>query len=374
MESLQVIRALAFLGIFLSHSGVVEFSASGTWGVSVFFILSGFLMFRSYDSTERIKHYGIQYSIKFGINKIKKLYSLHIVTMLLAMPWLVMSYIDYQSNDKILIPIFKTVMNVFLLQSWIPNDNVYFSLNGVAWYLSVSLFLYIMFPFILHFMKKYRGRDTAIATIVIMLIFQFFMALLSNYFQMNLIHDNKFVRWFVYIFPASRLEDFFIGCNLGYIFKNIHKPKFSANRKLYTFFEIIIITIIIIQMSLFVIMITIPTKVDPTNTFSCWWGYTILWTVSSCILIYLFAKRSGKISTILTNRLLVFIGNMSANAFLIHQIVFRYLELIELKIFGIKYVYANIVVCFFVTMICAYMWNKIINLFQHYKNGKQLNI
>lgn len=73
ISSLQTIRALAFLGIFASHSGIQIFAANGAWGVSVLFILSGFLMFYSYFGTDRVSGCGFKYSIKFGVNKIKRL-------------------------------------------------------------------------------------------------------------------------------------------------------------------------------------------------------------------------------------------------------------------------------------------------------------
>ena len=368
--SLQVIRAFAFLGIFLSHSGVTAFSAGGSWGVSVFFILSGFLMFYSYNGTNRIKSHSIKYSIIFGVNKIKKLYYLHIATMLLAMPWLVKAYMDYQDNDKILTPIIKTVLNIFLLQSWIPSIGVYFSLNGVAWYLSVSLFLYIMFPYILHQMEKYKGKKTAIKLIIVLLFLQCIMAFFSYYIRMNLIHNIEVTRWFIYIFPISRLEDFLIGCNLGYIFKNSQNLLYSNNNNFYTFFEFGVITIIIIQMAVFVMMVAIPAKIDPTNTSPNWWGTTVLWTITSCALIYLFAIQNGKISNMLTNKIFVYLGNISANTFLIHQMVYRYLELFETKILDNKYEYTNIIMCFIITIASAYMWDYMVKLFQNKRRYK----
>ena len=346
------------------------FSAGGAWGVSVFFILSGFLMFYSYDSKDRIKQYGIKYSIKFSVSKIKKLYLLHIVTMLLAMPWLVKTYMNCQGNEKI-IPVVKTVLNIFLLQSWVPSEEVNFSLNGVAWYLSVSLFLYAMFPFILFQMKKYKGVQTAILTIVILMVFQFIMAFLAYYVQMNIIHSNKIVHWFVYIFPFSRLEEFLIGCNLGYIFKNTKKKLCPSNNNIYTFAEIGVIALIIVEMTAYVMVITIPAKIDPTISSSNWWGLTVIWTITSCILIYLFAKCNGIISNVLTNRSLIFIGNISANTFLIHQMVYRYLILLETKIFDNKYEYANIIMCFIITIASANIWDYMVKLLQSKHLTKQ---
>ena len=44
INSLQGLRAIAFLAIFISHAGLGNYGCLGAWGVSVFFLLSGFLM------------------------------------------------------------------------------------------------------------------------------------------------------------------------------------------------------------------------------------------------------------------------------------------------------------------------------------------
>ena len=232
IRSLQAVRAMAFLGIFLFHSGVTAFSAGGVWGVSVFFILSGFLMFYSYSGTDKIKECGIIYNLKFGVNKIKKLYLLHIVTMILAMPWIVKAII----SGDILTSVIKTVLNICLLQSWIPSADIYFSLNGVSWYLSVSLFLYAMFPFVLRQIEKYDRIQNAIAAILIIYFLQIMMFFAVYCVQTELFHDNALAHWFVYVFPLSRLGDFVIGCNLGYVFLN-STGKDCFDRKMSTAME-----------------------------------------------------------------------------------------------------------------------------------------
>ena len=47
IQTLQSLRGLAFMGIFLSHLGLAKL---GAWSVSVFFILSGFVMYYSYEN------------------------------------------------------------------------------------------------------------------------------------------------------------------------------------------------------------------------------------------------------------------------------------------------------------------------------------
>ena len=46
IESLQILRAIAFLEIFLGHCGITFFT--GAFGVSIFIVLSGFCMALNY--------------------------------------------------------------------------------------------------------------------------------------------------------------------------------------------------------------------------------------------------------------------------------------------------------------------------------------
>ena len=86
---LQGLRALAFIGIFLSHSDVKALSSSGlgAWGVSVFLILSGFLMMVNYYHTDRFSICSVKDNLRFSLKKIMAIYPLHILMMLTALPF-----------------------------------------------------------------------------------------------------------------------------------------------------------------------------------------------------------------------------------------------------------------------------------------------
>ncbi len=358
IESLQVVRAIAFLGIFASHSGLISFWACGKWGVSVFFILSGFLMYYSYSNTNRIKENGVAYCVKFGIGKIKKLYPLHIATMLLALPLLIVEYVNNSCSEKITVPLLKMILNVKLTQSWVPKEDYYFSLNVVAWYLSTSLFLYMMFPLILRFMKKYKSIKIAVIMLASAYALQVILAYSCHLAQNSFINRDGFTQWFVYIFPVFRLFDFIIGCNLGYIFMNIKTNKQASDKK-YTFLELCIFIIIIIQFAIVTFTVARPSAKNPLILTNNWWASTVFWTISSCALVFLFALNKGKISKMLTKKPLMYIANISAYAFLIHQILFRYLRIFERSIFGRSIEYIDLIVCFTITIVCSYLWDKI---------------
>lgn len=73
ITTLQVVRALAFFGVFTSHTNIKCFLSGGVWGVSVFFVLSGFLMVYSYYDSDRVKNANCITCIRFGVPKIRKL-------------------------------------------------------------------------------------------------------------------------------------------------------------------------------------------------------------------------------------------------------------------------------------------------------------
>ena len=79
--SLEALRGLAFLAVFLSHTGLFNnyFTCLGAWGVSIFLMLSGFVLIYSYYNKNRIKKVSIISNFKFCINKISYLYVLHII-------------------------------------------------------------------------------------------------------------------------------------------------------------------------------------------------------------------------------------------------------------------------------------------------------
>lgn len=66
IQTLQSLRGLAFMGIFFSHLG---FAKLGAWSVSVFFILSGFVMYYSY--VNKSLSCSIKDNVLFAIKKVR---------------------------------------------------------------------------------------------------------------------------------------------------------------------------------------------------------------------------------------------------------------------------------------------------------------
>lgn len=154
IDSIQSLRAIAFLAVFMSHSRLFGLGFLGAWGVSIFFVLSGFLMVYSYYPKI---DYAFPPAHRFAWQKIRKLYPIHILMTVACILYTILNEGKISANLPIV-----TLLHTLLLQIWIPNSAFYETLNGVAWYLCVCAFTYFCFPLILNVLRKVRNKREVI--------------------------------------------------------------------------------------------------------------------------------------------------------------------------------------------------------------------
>lgn len=321
IKSIQALRALAFLGIFFLHADFVI-----SWsdlGVSIFYVLSGFLMTRTYENQEM--DLSVRGRLRFSVNKIKKLYPLHIITMIFAIILSAVLLVAHGDGIKAYIGLLgNTVLHVFLLQSWVPQLSVNVSLNGVAWYLSATLFLYFMFPHIVSYIRKKRDKFLIIICLAILCI-QILSCIPWIYFA----DESGFVYiWFMYCFPVFRLGDFFIGCCLGRIYR---KNTFGGKGVVlqYTIMEIAATAVTVL------VFWWLGQNHHDSIILTAFHNWTTLYIPLAVIWVYLFTENKGIITILLSGRLLVGLGNISGPIFLIHYVVILYMNNM-LNFFDIK--------------------------------------
>ena len=179
LDAIQALRAIAFILIFLSH---VEILATGPIGVSIFLVISGFCMTYAYlDRPEKTPMPSFVNNLKFAKGKVKKLYPLHLI-MLLFVALIIFGRLILRKSlgREIAEQGIYFVANLLLLQSWIPWRDGYFSFNAVSWYLSTTVFIYFLFPWVFRIIQsKNRKRIVEVAglTIGLMVIIAIFLGL-----------------------------------------------------------------------------------------------------------------------------------------------------------------------------------------------------
>ena len=238
LDGLSALRALACLGIFASHAWDDVFRGFGAMGVSLFIIMSGFTMVYGYYGKNRIKAPSIVENMTFAFYKISRLYPLYILTSCM------MAVTLFIGEEKISIP-HATVLfvaDILLLQEWLPLNLS--SINDVSWYLCVVLFSYFIFPWVLCSMEQKYSKTKAKISLLVLLVLQIVFGIIGWRIQSPL-HTpggwwtQDFTRWFVYKFPLTRVIDFMMGCNLGYLFIHQNKDENYCKTWPYTACEIL---------------------------------------------------------------------------------------------------------------------------------------
>ncbi len=118
ISSLQGLRAVAFLSVVLSHCGAPWL---GPWAISVFVALSGFLMTCNYYDRPRTAP-GLRSAMVFSLQKIRKLYPLHLIMMAAALLLVLKGLLVQPSARGVLSCAAQLVVSIFLLQTWIPSS------------------------------------------------------------------------------------------------------------------------------------------------------------------------------------------------------------------------------------------------------------
>ena len=278
----------------------------------------------SYAYWEKEMNYSIKGAVLFSLRKIKKLYPLHIITMLGALILILPNAIKLISVDSVVELIGQILANVFLIKAFIPKENIYFSLNGVSWYLSVCIFLYVFFPFV---QKKIKKISVIKAIRNIFILYGVQIAIVAIIFIFNYFYNfnQEIITGLTYISPFFRSIDFLAGVNLCVLFK---KRSHNWDNKMYTFLEIILVMAIVAISVIFSHMQGMKNKGILIDVLG---RSAVVFLPISLIFVYLFAVNKGGVSKIMTNKFCVYVGNISAYTFLIHSVVIRYLDVIISK-------------------------------------------
>lgn len=287
LDSLQALRALAFLGIFSSHA--VVGNSLGAWGVSIFIVMSGFLMTYNYND-KLLEPVTIKNSLCFSLHKIRKLYGLHIVTLF---SMIVLTCVDiFYGLSQMDYPqtIVGSVLDIFLVQTWVPVKIYSSSLNSVAWFLSVAMFFYTIYPYIHKKLKSIRSSAQAIKVIIFIYIIQIVLRFLTvNIYGF----DGEFGYWFMYYFPLYRSGDFLIGCLLGVVYIEKYSTHTLGKCSIFSFSVLEIVLFLVSVISLFGFM-----KIPKDSILAVLFCETLFYLPIAVLIVYAFAMRGGIIEAL----------------------------------------------------------------------------
>jgi peptidoglycan/LPS O-acetylase OafA/YrhL len=227
IPGLTILRGSAALFVAIHHFGLLSLPLRGTeiapvlskfglLGMSLFFILSGFVINYSYgDQIRSFDPPGIKKFLVARIARLAPLYLLFVACNFV----LNCLFIDPQNT---LIYIKALPLNLLAIQSWF-----YVKVHGVdlvstqglaniSWSISTEWMLYLLYlPFSFFFL---RGESTLKRGVLLLFTGIIFRVLLVESLTESIsIHENKFGEWLLYYSPYGRWFEFMSGIGLSEI-------------------------------------------------------------------------------------------------------------------------------------------------------------
>ena len=331
IDSLTSLRFIAAALVVIFHSkgmfGGFSFAPhfSLTQAVSMFYVLSGFILAHTHKNISSSKELGM-----FYISRISRIWPLH-----LACSLAVIAIIHHYSGQ---ISATTTALNFSLLQAWIPDQTIYFSLNGVAWSLSDEVFFYALFPLlILNIKKTWQIKLAASFTLTALMLFAFRDS------------ERNLMLWSAYISPLTRLSEFMLGIAAYQIHLRIKhieiKPHFAA-----TVIEALAIALAGAAMWVgdLTFFSSLPLAINKSVSI---WFANCGGAIAFAFLILTFSLERGLISKALRIRPLVYLGEISFALYMVHQIVLRLMDMYPQLTSGLPFAaaislyYASSIIC-----------------------------
>lgn len=292
-------RFLAAMAIVVYHygTGIFPFSVpalnflmtQANVGVSYFFILSGFIMVVAYGNKNHIS------ATEYMKNRVARIYPLVVLSVL---PYFAIAIKAERVSFT------DVLLNFTNLQAWIPGKAT--AGNYPLWSVSVEFFFYLCFPYLYNFIYSKKSLTGiiigAIALLVVAVGVQHYLLYTDSttaYMSKEAVFD------FIYYFPLLHLPQFIIGNAAGFFYR-----KYSGGKRNYD-----------VPVLMMAILFIVALKYPVLNYHN---GVLAIVFVP---FIYFLAANTGYITQILSNRYLVFLGEISFAIYVLQAPVFTVVKL-----------------------------------------------
>ena len=305
---------------FFAAASIVLFHLQGQFGmptgafhhwpadnaVSLFFVLSGFILTYVYPSLEPGTG-----TARFWVARFARVWPAHLVSLLLVCLLLT----GFPNADQLTF----WITNLLLVQAWIPLGEFFFSYNAPSWSISTEVFFYLIFPFLIaNFSRTWIWKLLGSFCVAVGLIVMSELLQLRHYDGQAGLSSTALV----YIHPLARTFEFTLGMATALLWMRVrHRLTFG----------IFAGTLIEIGALACIVALASP-SFSPTN-----WVLSVThsaaaaeWMIEggatclgSAFLIFVLAMGRGWISAGLGIRPIVFLGEISFSLYMLHQIGIR---------------------------------------------------
>lgn len=301
----------------------------GSLGVSFFFILSGFIL--AYNYKNRIITKEVSFK-DFWAARIARIYPLHLFTLLLSLP---IFFTEYFKAPLLWIGSF--LANLLLLQSFVPEEEIYFGFNAVSWSISNELFYYMAFPFLI--LGFYKFPRSIYLSLLLLLAIPLGIYLSPTHIEVFVFGIN----------PLLRISDFIIGILLFKIYESQIIKSWFKKFAHATLMELAALAIFILFFCF-------------RETVAGGYRLSSYYWIPMCLIVLVHSYQNGLISKILSHKSLIWLGEISFSFYMLHGLVMRYLLAAERRLQIVQHHYIMMTILFLATILASFLVYRTVEL------------
>lgn len=303
LPALTGLRIFAALAVYFSHVGVphnapkvlATFMEAGYAGVTIFFVLSGFVLAVNYFRQMTSLHIVPAYN--YFIARIARVYPLYV---LLLFYFVVSMHAHGES-------VTGWWQNLLVIQTWSPDIARAYSFDAPSWSVSVEFFLYACFPLLIPLFARLRSVRSILTAAGVVTAAMFALTAwfaLSGKGHLSMLDPASAHRW-LYRTPLTRLGDFALGILAAQLFTLTRSdPRVERwSRRLAPACAVLIVALMC----------------WPTLFFTAW-SWDFAYAIPGVVLIFaLAAAPAGWLAKLLSIGAIVLLGEASYAFYLVHD-------------------------------------------------------
>lgn len=220
IRALTSLRFVAAIYVFIFHVHLrwpltaneyaVGFVSQGAVGMTLFFMLSGYILAYRYESSS------VVWSEYFW-SRFSRIYPVYFAAALITIPWVNLPPANQNVIADVQLQVGRWIMlllaDVTILQAWFPALFKYWN-NGGSWSISNEMFFYAVFPFVMPLIASVSVRNK-----IRWLLGCYFFSLCIGWGY--ILFDSGGAFAYYYALPIFRIPEFLIGIALFHFARSV---------------------------------------------------------------------------------------------------------------------------------------------------------
>lgn len=314
LDALTGLRLFAAVAIVLHHLGGrlgVDGGLTAGWslgqGVSVFFVLSGFVLTYRYP----VLADGAAVR-RFWVARIARIWPAHAVILLLL---LAVGYDVMPAIDSTRLP--HALANLALVQSWFPYAGYFFGYNSVSWSISTEMGFYALFPLLI----AAFGR-TWLWKLVLAFVLGIAAVAIAHRYQVAPFQypaGGVVMEGLIYVNPLARLFEFVLGMCTALLWGR-HHARVRLSPAGWLVAEAAVLALVLFNVSIASRLFG-PAAAALGTPGNYWLVMSLAPSLPTALLLLVMASSRGPVARLLAARPLVYLGEVSFAIYLTHLLL-----------------------------------------------------